>query len=181
LSGKPWDKAVAAKALDARTNADLSKVDLASPSDFFKELRLYLQRTTDTGRTRNGVHMLSRRTLDNGDTEIDAGPSIFRDPCDRCIRFTSGAQLSFGITLRSVGGKTTLLSYRFHLHLLPRSGLDFLRIDLNAPKEEYDPLHQPRSHMHPGFEGIHIPFPVMGPLEVLDRIVHVIEPHFAGR
>ena len=50
MSGKPWDKAVAAKALDARTNADLSKVDLASPSDFFKELRLYLQRTTDTGR-----------------------------------------------------------------------------------------------------------------------------------
>jgi hypothetical protein len=32
--------------------------------------------------------------------------------------------------------------------------------------------------MHPGFEGIHMPFPVMTPIEVLDRIVHVIEPHF---
>lgn len=158
MSGKPWDKAAAAKALDERTNADLSNFDLSSPIDFFKELRWYLQRTTDTGRTRNGVHMLSRRTLDTGDTQINAGPTIFRDPCDTCIRFSSGARLAFGIILRAVDGKTTLLSYRFHLHLLPRSGLGFLRIDLNAPKGEYDPLHQPRSHMHPGFEGIHIPF-----------------------
>ncbi len=150
MSTKPWDKAAAAKALDQRTNSDLSTFDLSSPTDFFRELRLYLQRTTDTGRTRNGIHMLSRRTLNNGDTEIDAGPTIFRDPCDRCIRFTSGAQLSFGITLRVVDGKTSLLSYRFHLHLLPgTSGLRFLRIDLNAPKN------------------------------ILDRIIYVIEPHFA--
>jgi hypothetical protein len=70
------------------------------------------------------------------------------------------------------------VSYRFHLHLPPTSGLRFVRIDLNSYKEGHDQLHMPRSHVHPGFEGIHIPFPAMRPLEVLDRIFHVIEPHF---
>jgi hypothetical protein len=123
------------------------------------------------------VRALSART-EKGDTQINAGPTIFREPCETCIQFRSGAQLSFGITLRSDGTRTTLLSYRFYLSLLPASGLRFVRIDLNAPKEDYDPLHMPRSHIHPGAEGIHIPFPAMRPLEVLDRIVHVIEPYF---
>jgi hypothetical protein len=178
LPVRPWNRTGAAKALEARTEADLANMGLPPPQEYFREVRIYLQRMTDAGRTRNGVHVLSRRSLESGDTQINAGPTIFREPCEDCIQFHSGAQLSFGVTLRFDGAQTTLLSYRFYLALLPASGLRFVRIDLNSPKDVYDPLHVPRCHIHPGFEGIHIPFPAMGPLEVLDRIVHVIEPHF---
>jgi len=178
LPAKPWDGVGAAKALEARTEADLASISLPHPHEYFSKIRIYLQRMTDTGRTRNGVRVLSQRSLQNGDTQINAGPTILRKPCESCIQFRSGAQLSFGVTLRFDGRQTTLLSYRFSLSLLPASGLRFVRIDLNAPKEAYDPLHMPRCHIHPGFENIHIPFPVMEPIEVLDRIVHVIEPHF---
>jgi hypothetical protein len=68
------------------------------------------------------VHVLSH-TVENGDTQINAGPTIFRESCDTCIHFASGAALSFGITLRLEGEKTTLLSYRFYLHLIPASGI----------------------------------------------------------
>jgi len=179
LSGKPWDSGNAAKGLDARTAADINGFDLAAPDECLREIRVYLQRMTDRGRTTNGPRVLFLRQGENGYTQIDAGPTVFREPCGRCIHFRSGAELSFGITLRYDGAKSTLVSYRFHVQLLPLSGLQFVRIDLNLPKESYDPLHIPRSHMHPGFEGIHIPFPVMRPLEVLDRIFHVIEPHFS--
>jgi len=179
LSVRPWNPAGAARALEVRTAADLGNIELPAPHECLREIRLYLQRMTDTGRTKNGVHQLSSRTLENGDSQINAGPTIFREPCSNCIQFLSGSQLSFGITLRFDCAKTTLLAYRFYLCLLPRSGLRFVRIDLNAPNPNYDPLHVPRSHMHPGFEGVHIPFPVMRPMEILDRMVHVIEPHFA--
>jgi len=178
LSARPWNKAIAAKAVEVRTVEDLDKIELPTPDVFVKEIRFYLQRMTDIGRTTNGVHVLSHTVVANGDTQINAGPTIFREPCAACIHFHSGAELSFGITLRCDGVRTTLLSYRFHLHLISTSGLQFVRIDLNMPKVDYDPLHVPRSHIHPGFEGIHIPFPVMTPLAILDRIVHVIEPHF---
>lgn len=178
MSVRPWNSTEAAKVLEARTEADLVKISLPPPHEFFRDVRIYLQRVTDRGRTSNGVHALSQLSLSNGDSQINAGPTIFRDPCENCIRFQSGAQLAFGVTLRYDGARSILLAYRFYLSLLPASGLRFVRIDLNTPKETYDPLHMPRCHMHPGFEGIHIPFPVMGPIEVLDRVVHVIEPHF---
>lgn len=178
MSIKAWDRIAAAQMLEERTELHLANIALPPPQLYFRQIRSYLQRITDTDQTTNGAHLLSQRTLDNGDTQIDAGPTIFREPCEDCIQFRSGAKLSFGITLRVNGARTTLLSYRFHLALLPTSGLQFIRIDLNAPKDAYDPLHMPRCHMHPGFENILLPFPVMSPLAVLDRIMHVIEPRF---
>ncbi len=175
---RQWNSNEAATLFEARTDEACAKIDLPPPHEHLRELRIYLQRMTDTGRTSNGAHLLSRRGLENGDTQINAGPTIFHEPCTTCIQFRSGAQLSFGITLRVGATSTSLLSYRFHLSLFPASGLRFIRIDLHAHKEGYDPLHMPRSHMHPGFESVHIPFPVMSPLEVPDRIFNVIEPRF---
>ena len=83
-----------------------------------------------------------------------------------------------GTGLRFDGEASSLLAYRFYLRLPPSSGLPFFRIDLNLSKGNYDPLDQPRSHLHPGFENVHLPFPVLEPLAVLDRFVHVIEPYF---
>jgi hypothetical protein len=178
LSTRPWDRADAAKALEKRTSEDLENIEVPPPRGYFRDIRSYLQRVTDSGRTENGVRVLSYLDRENGDAQIEAGPTIFRAPCNGCILFRSGARLSFGITMRLDGSRTRLLSYRFYLHLPVTSGLRFVRIDLNSSRVSDDPLHMPRSHIHPGFEGIHIPFPVMQPLEVLDRIVHVIEPHF---
>jgi len=177
LSVRRWERAVAARGLEARTADDIGKIDLPAPHEYFSEIRIYLQRMTDIGRTRNGAHVLAQKK-ENDDTLINAGPTMFREPCATCIQFTSGAQLKFGITLRFDGTRTTLLAYTFYLHLLASSHLSFVPIDLNPPSCSYDPLHIPRSHMHPGLENIHLPFPVMQPLEILDRIFHVIEPHF---
>jgi hypothetical protein len=178
LSARLWNQVEAAKAFEARTATDVTSLGLPEPHEIYRQIRIYVQRMRDKERTKNGVRVLSHRDLGNGDTQINAGPTIYREPCETCIQFRSGAQLSFGITLRFDGKQTTLLSYRFYLSLQPASGLRFVRIDLNARNEAYDPLHEPRSHIHPGFEGVHIPFPVMGPIDILDRIVHVIEPHF---
>ncbi len=180
MSGRAWDGAGAAKSLDAKVAAELDRIDLPPTQQFFGELRFYLQRMTDRGRLTKGARSLSQLETAEGHTQINVGPTIFRAPCENCLIFRSGAQLSFGITLRVDGSFSRLLAYRFHLNLIQSSGLRFIRIDLNTPKAEYDPMHMPRSHMHPGFEHVHIPFPAMHPMEVLDRIFHVIEPHFTS-
>ena len=181
MSAEAWDPAEAARALERKTADDLGRLKLPAPHECFRQIRIYLQRLTDTGRTTNGARLLSQRTLDNGDSQINAGPTTVKQhlPCGDCIQFRSGAQLSFGITLRSNGKASSLLAYRFYLKLPSGSGLGFVRIDLNGLSTDYNPLRMPRSHFHPGFEHIHLPFPVIEPLAVLDRIVHVIEPHFS--
>ena len=180
MSGRAWDGAGAAKSLDARVAAELDRIELPPTRQFFSQLRFYLQRMTDRGRLTKGARALSQLETAEGHAQINVGPTIFRASCDDCIIFRSGAQLSFGITLRVDGSYSRLMAYRFHLNLLESSGLRFIRIDLNAPKSDYDPMHMPRSHMHPGFEHVHIPFPAMHPMEVLDRVFHVIEPHFTA-
>ena len=177
-----WDYAAAARASEQRWTSLIETVSLPSPNVLVRQVRTYLQRMTDTGRVIRGPrsisHLVSVFQEDEGYVQINVGPTIFKEPCEDCIRFRSGAQLSFGLTVRQDNLGVRLISYRFYLDLLNTSGLRFVRIDLNPPKSEYDPLHIPRSHIHTGFEGIHLPFPVMHPLEVLDRIFHVIEPHF---
>jgi hypothetical protein len=54
---------------------------------------------TDLGRTTNGARLLSIRAAENSATQIDAGPTIFKEPGEGCVNFRSGAKLSFGVTL----------------------------------------------------------------------------------
>ncbi|MCC6394599.1 MAG: hypothetical protein IT167_28645 [Bryobacterales bacterium] len=177
MSGRLWDEAAAARSYEAKAAGDLESMDLPSPHECFKQIRTYLQRMCDTRRTKTGVRVLSQRTLENGDMQINAGPSIYRHPREGCVEFQSGAFLKFGATLRFHGVGSKLIVHSFHLQLEPTSRMEFVRIDLND-KEASNPLHVPRSHLHPGFQHVHIPFPVMRPLEILDRLVHVIEPAF---
>lgn len=176
MFGSQWDSLHGANALETRTATDLEAITFTSPDQCFRAIRLYLQRMKDTGRTSSGVHVLQRGKVEDDGVVITAGPSMFREPCGDCVQFSCGAQLSFGITLRLDLTVVRLSSYRFHLSLPKTSGLRFFRIDLNPPKTTYNSLHSPRSHMHPGFENVHVPFPVMQPLAVLDRIFHMIEP-----
>ena len=179
MFSRPWDPLSAAKAQDARTSAELLRLGLPEPGEYVTDIRFYLQRMTDRGRTLNGARLVAIQDAGNGTSLIEAGPTVFKEPCEQCILFRSGAKLSFGVTLRSDTRRSTMLAYRFHLQLLPASGLKFVRIDLNTASDVRNGLDQPRSHIHPGFEGIHIPFPLMSPLEVLDRIFRVIEPYFS--
>lgn len=178
MLGRVRDANAAAVLFERRTDSNLDVLNLPAPHACFREIRFYLQRMTDTGRTTNGTRALSQRVVDTGEMQITAGPSIFREPSENCVEFRSRAKLAFGVTLRVENARTRLLSYRFHLQLLPTSGIRFVRIDLN-PVGHNDPLQVPRSHIHPGFPQIHLPYPVMTPLEVLDRIFHVIEPAFS--
>ena len=169
-----------ALAFEAKAEAYLRGLALPKPDAYYREIRNYLQRERDKGRIKTGHQSVRILKQQDGSTLINVGPSIYKNPCQECIQFQSTAELSLGITLSTQGSDTELLSYRFHLQLPERSGLSFVRIDLNGPpKAGHDHLQVPRSHVHPGFEEAHIPFPVMTPLEVLDRIFHVIEPHFA--
>ena len=178
MSFRAWDSAVAARSFDQRSAEHLNVLELPSPHEYFRQIKWYLQRMTDKGRVARCASLLKQKTTEQGEAQIDAGPTIYRSS-EACIRFSSGAELSFGITLRNELERSKLVAYRFHLELPPDSGLKFVRIDLNGPQNLYDPLQIPRSHIHPGFPHIHVPFPVMSPLEVLDRLFHVIEPHFA--
>lgn len=172
-----WDPHAAAHAHDRKVETDIAGMDVPAPNIYWRQIRAYLQRKTDRGQIRSGVRALVQ--LDRApDMQITAGPAIYKSPCDACIQFHSGAQLSFGLTLRRDGNRSRLLAYRFHLALPGYSGLSFIRIDLNFLTDGCDPLQIPRSHFHPGFENIHLPFPVLSPLEILDRIFHVIEPSF---
>jgi hypothetical protein len=162
LSGR-WDAVAAARSLDDRVADDLDRVELPPAPHFTGQLRFYLQRMTDCGKLLRGARSISQRETAEGYTQIDVGPTIYRATGDDCLILKSGARMSLGITLRIDGSSSRLLAYRFHLELLPSSGLRFVRIDLNAPKSEYDPMHIPRSHIHPGFENVHVPFPAMHP------------------
>jgi hypothetical protein len=174
---KGWDANEAAKLFDQKAAEYLDNLIIPSPTDFLRQLKSYLQRMMDKDWITEGVQHVKQKRAENGDILISAGPQIHKVD-EPSIRFFSGAQLSFGITLRDEIARSRLISYCFHLQLPLGSKLEFFRIDLNPPKDKYDPLDQPRSHMHPGFRGIHVPFPTMSPLEVLDRIFYVIEPHF---
>ncbi|MCP5118175.1 MAG: hypothetical protein GY953_45760 [bacterium] len=173
-----WDADEAARRLDAKFDDDVSKLELPAPNVCFSEIRAYLQTWTNRRRIRSFRHL--SRKVDGGDWLINAGPTMQKGPHEEAIQFRSGAQLSSGVTLRRDVDSTRLVACRFHLLLPQGSGLAFVRIDLNPANKEEDALREPRSHLHPGFPHVHLPFPVLRPLEVLDRLFHVVEPTFVA-
>lgn len=173
MLGRERDAAEAAKALDQRTEDDITRLGLPNARRCYSEVRYYLQRRKDKRRIKTLPKIDQYR--EDGDLVIDVGPRTEREPGG--IEFESGAHLTFGITLRDDSTGAKLVGYRYRLDLPNTSGLRFIRIDLNREPHE-NPLEVPRSHIHPGFENVHLPFPVMSPLDVLDRIFDVIEPAF---
>ena len=169
------DALAAARELDARVERDIAEMNLPAPKACFQEIRAYLQRMTDQRRI---THPRIKDRAEGSNSVILVGPSNQKGPDGSALEFSSGAQLSFGIKLRHEQGLTRLLAYRFHL-LLPAGGVKFMRIDLNQVTKGNDALQVPRSHIHVGFEHVHIPFPVLRPLEILDRIFHIFEPAFS--
>lgn len=162
--------------LDARFAASVADIGLLAPSLLFKQIRQYLQQQTDRSpncRGNNPYQLVHLAEPDRG-ALITVGPTIDKGPTPEHFNFTSGARLSFGITLRDEGGSWRLLSYRFHLHLATNHPLGFLRYDL-IDHQHQDPLAEARSHLHIGDHVVH-PFPVLSPLEVLDCVFFLIQP-----
>jgi hypothetical protein len=186
LSSRKWDRSLAARELDDHTSEKLQELRLPAPSLFLKELRAYLQALTDSRELRKGGVNLPRLNPSPVDfpgcQQIDAGPRLFKSASpEPAIELSSGAKVSLGVTLRPMDTRgSQLVAYRFHLELPHPGIIQYLGIDLNAPKGTYDPLHQPRSHMHPGDHRVHVPYPVMHPLAILDRLIHVVAPSFSA-
>lgn len=175
MLGPERDPIETARRFDERCVADIEAIELPVAGRLHSEIHHYLQRKRDKGLVTTLPKV--QQTQQGGEFLINVGPTSDREQGG--IVFNSGARLAIGITLRANQTGATLLSHRYRLDLPDAAGLKFIRIDLGQ-KENSNPLHVPRSHLHPGFENVHVPFPVMSPLDILDRIFEVIEPAFTG-
>ncbi len=159
--------------LEARIERQVAEVVLPSFRQVLTSIRVYLlNHNVETG-NRNNVHKFLREKRVGDAALISFGPEFDKGPTESHYKLSSKIRLSFGITLREVNGGCKLISYRFHLHLGAARGPSFLRFDLNKGAHP-NPLAEPRSHVHPGRDDIRLPFPVLRPLELLDRIFYVV-------
>jgi hypothetical protein len=164
-----------AKALDESTATSLASLSLPSAREAIAQLRTYLSRREAEIRKGNNVAALLRQATSRNTVTIALGPSFDKGPTDRHFLLKSGARLSFGLTVREANGRSSLVAYRFQLNLPEIHQPSFYRFDLNE-KAHAEPLQEPRCHLHPGSDQVRLPCPVLSPLEILDRIFHVIEP-----
>lgn len=160
--------------LDERLDGAVRDFVLPDPKKLFLSLRNYLQQRADEGRAQNVFHKI-RLLRENGVATVNLGPSIDKGHTEQHFIFASGARLSFWLSLRGEKRNWRLLAYRFHLHL-PRAPFEFLRFDLNE-KGHPEPLREPRCHVHLG-PNVRLPFLVLPPVDLLDRLFFVVEPAF---
>jgi hypothetical protein len=167
-----------AKALDERIERLLASIILPSSRDAIAHVRTYLlKQNADIG-NRNNVYRIFKTATSQNIVSISVGPTFDKGPTDSHFYLESGSRLSLGIFLRESNGRCSLVAYRFQLNLPEPQSPSFYRFDLNE-KAHDTPLSEPRCHYHPGTDDIRLPCPALTPLEVLDRIFLVIEPHLA--
>jgi hypothetical protein len=130
--------------------------------------------TNDQENNSNNAIKLLRVIRDHDLFEIVLGPPIDKGLSDTHYKFDSGARLSFGITLRSEGKQSRLVSYRFHYVFRDGHSPQFIRFDLNPTGREAA-LQEPRCHLHPGLEKTRLPARVLSPIEILERVFFVLE------
>lgn len=166
----------AAKALDSNLSANLRTTKLESAKRLFFRVRSYLCEQCDNTALRQDVYSkIKFQPPDKtGMALITLGPGIDKGPASDHLYFESGSRLSFSIAIREEAGSSELVSYRFHYVFSGDHSPAFLRFDLNGEAHP-EPLHEPRSHLHPGMEDVRTPTPVLHPVEILDRIFFVIK------
>jgi hypothetical protein len=167
-----------AEEFDRQVVRMLKDLRLPPPKELFQSVREHLQERSNSLRAQVNVQKILRFKPQGTEALIAVGPGIDKGPTETHFTFPSQARLSFAITVREQDGGSRLLSHRYHLEFPPGRGLRFVRFDLN-PKVHENPLLEPRSHLHPGFPELRLPFPVLAPLDLLDRIFFVVEPAFA--
>ena len=90
---------------------------------------------------------------------------------DEFFHRSDGARISFGVTvIFGPDGLPKLQSYRFHLRFSGQVTPVYVRFDLNQTTG--DPLFEPRCHVHTGAEPLRVAAPLMGPVEVLQKLLY---------
>lgn len=93
-----------------------------------------------------------------------------RDPSLPHLKRNDGAWFDFSITVRELDGRLELLAYDFEIRLAPGMGAPFLRFDLNLP-DHRNHDRELRCHLHPGYDDILVPAPLMSPIELLTLFI----------
>jgi hypothetical protein len=162
-----------AQRLDQKLDAEARAIVLPSFKEVLASIRVYLLKQNSEVDQVNNIYQLLKEKKSGPVGLIALGPEFDAGPTDFHYRLRSGSRLSFGITLHESNSRCSLVAYRFHLHIGGNKGPTFFRFDLNRSAHVH-PLVEPRSHMHPGQDNVRLPSPALEPLEVLDRIFHVI-------
>ena len=178
MSSRTEEARKRAAQLDVRLEADLEKLSLPGPEEFFREVRLYLDERSRRLQLKQNIVQLVHKRASGDEFVIELGPAFDKGDTETHFHFPSGARLSFGITLRKQGSAALTVAYRFCLRLPASSGTECFIFNLNREPHP-DPVQEPRFHVHPGFPHFRIPVPALSPLDVLDRIFFVIEPAFS--
>jgi hypothetical protein len=150
-------------------SAQHAGLQIAPPKRLLQQIRAYLIERQDDGHPGTNLHKLKyERSTD--ETLINLGPTIDKGLDDSHFHFSSGARLSFGLTVRDRNQHAEIVAYRFDYRLED----SVMRFDLNATPHP-DPLVEPRAHFHPGCDEIRVPTPALMPIEILDLIFFVID------
>ena len=165
-----------ARARDRQIQASLDELTVPAPRHLLTQIRAYLLEMRDRGgHPGNRVEAALKSETSKGRVLINLGPTIDRGPEEDHFYFTSGARLSFGISVKPEGSKGRLVSYRFDYRLSEPAPLPMIRFELrDSPHEK--PLSEPLAHFHPGIENFRLPTGLVDPFEVLDLLFFVIEP-----
>lgn len=170
------EAAIRAGTLDDTIEAQLRALRLEPSNRLFTRIRTHLESVAEETTAWNDVRRNLRYQRDpSGKVGITFGPRIDKGDTSTHFHLDSGARLSFGIVVQDGKDYSTLLEYRFHLQTTGEASFPFIRFDLN-PRRHHACLTEPRCHLHPGLKDVRLPMPVLHPLELLDRILLVIEP-----
>ncbi len=174
-----WNSIERAVEFETGVNAQIDALSLPNPRQYQRLLDLYLQDLVSCrilagkrSRLRTLRDQFHNFVIDQGHWHGEPNESPVES-----LHFTDGAKLGFIITLRETPAGARLVEATFNLALPPTAGLKFLSIHIEAETPN-DLLRKSRSHCHPGFQSIHLPFPVMEPRAILDRIAFEIVPKF---
>ncbi len=159
--------------LDSKLENQAAEIKLPRFKEVLAHLRVYLSKQNLELGLENNIQQILKTVVKPNLGIITVGPPFDKGPTESHFKMPFGARLSFGITLREGNGACSLIAYRFHIQMGGGSKPAFYRFDLNERRHD-TPLVEPRCHVHPGRDDIRLPFPVLGPIEVLDRIFYVI-------
>ncbi|GEM_PF-4955257 len=163
-------------------NQQLETLSLPQPERYRQALHKYIQSIDDSRALRAKPARLECNKS-KGNFEISQGPPILKPDSVGQLIFKNNTQLAFTLTLRDTGSASILVAASYSLQLPEyqtavstfRPG--FFRIHLEA-QTPLDPLQKSRSHFHPGLQHIHIPFPIMEPLAVLNFLIFEVMKNY---
>lgn len=172
-----WNKDHQARAFEEELTAQLESLLLPNPNHFKRLLEQQIQELRNQRLIVSKQQSIEKISDEHNNVDLNLGHSMDEIAPPSALRFDTGATLGFIVTLRETQQGANLLSASFNLLLPAGVGLQFIRIHLEG-KIPSDPISKSRSHIHPGFQNVHVPFPVMDPRTILDRIAFEFVPKF---